>query len=458
VTPIVAVVGRPNVGKSTLFNRLAGKSLAIVDDSPGITRDRHYAAAHLAGREVTLVDTGGFDPASGDPMQQGIARHVEAAISEADVIVCVLDGTLPPTTPDREAVALLRQSSKPVVYVANKVDNPERALEASELFSLGVPELVNVSALHGRGTAELALKVTAHLPAFAEEPPPEDDLPRIALVGRPNAGKSSLFNRLSGEERALVDARPGTTRDALDAKVNYDGKDLWLVDTAGIRRKSRVEEKVELLSVMQALKAVERAKIAVVLCDATQGVAEQDARLLGLCMDRNRGIIVGLNKMDLLSREQQKKARQQAEDTLSFARFAPILELSAKTGRGVSELVTKVTRIAREWERRVPTAELNRFFRDVIERQPPPTEGGKAPRIFYMTQAESSPPTFVAMCSHAANIKVSYQRFVTNQIRKSFGFEGVPIQVHYRERSKKVLPPKPSRPRKGDKGSRGRGA
>src|SRR5687768_16479929 len=262
-TPIVAVVGRPNVGKSTLFNRLAGKSLAIVDDQPGITRDRHYAPAHLAGREVTLVDTGGFDPQSGDPMQQGIARHVEAAIAEADVIVCVLDGTMPPTAPDREAVALLRQSNKPVVYVANKVDNENRAIEASELFSLGVPALVNVSALHGRGTAELALRVTEQLPALREPEPEGDDLPRVALVGRPNAGKSSLFNRLSGEERALVDDRPGTTRDALDAQITYDGKSLWLVDTAGIRRKSKVEEKVELLSVMQALKAVERAKIAV---------------------------------------------------------------------------------------------------------------------------------------------------------------------------------------------------
>jgi GTPase len=450
-TPIVAVVGRPNVGKSTLFNRLAGKSLAIVDDAPGITRDRHYASAHLAGREITLVDTGGFDPASGDPMQQGIARHVEAAIAEADVIVCVLDGTLPPTTPDREAVALLRQSSKPVVYVANKVDNADRAVQASELFSLGVPELVNVSALHGRGTAELGLKVVQHLPAIPPEEVATDDLPRIALVGRPNAGKSSLFNHLSGEERSLVDDRPGTTRDAIDAKINYDGKELWVVDTAGIRRKSRVEEKVELLSVMQALKAVERAKIAVLLCDATQGVAEQDARLLGLCMDRNRGIIVGLNKMDLLSREEQKKARQQAADTLHFAKFAPIMELSAKTGRGVSELVSKAVWIAREWERRIPTAELNRFFRDVIERQPPPTDGGRAPRIFYITQAESSPPAFVAMSSGAENIKVSYQRFVTNQIRKTFGFEGVPIQVHYRERSKKILPPKPARPRKGDR-------
>jgi GTP-binding protein len=450
-TPIVAVVGRPNVGKSTLFNRLAGKSLAIVDDAPGITRDRHYAPAHLAGREVTLVDTGGFDPASGDPMQQGIARHVEAAIAEADVIICVLDGTLPPTTPDREAVALLRTSNKPVVYVANKVDNEGRSLQATELFSLGVPELVNVSALHGRGTAELAMKVREGLPPIAEAEDLADDAPRIALLGRPNAGKSSLFNRLSGEERALVDDRPGTTRDALDAKVTYDGKSLWVVDTAGIRRKSRVEEKVELLSVMQALKAVERAQIAILMCDATQGVAEQDARLLGLCMDRNRGLIIGLNKMDLLSREEQKKAREQAEDTLRFAPFAPIMEISAKTGRGVSELVSKAVRISKEWDRRISTAELNRFFRQVIERQPPPTDGGRAPRIFYITQAEAAPPLFVAMTSGAANIKASYQRFVTNQIRKTFGFEGVPIQVHYKERSKKVLPPKPARPRKGDR-------
>jgi GTP-binding protein len=450
-TPIVAVVGRPNVGKSTLFNRLAGKSLAIVDDQPGITRDRHYASAHLAGRDVTLVDTGGFDPASGDPMQQGIARHVEAAIAEADVIVCVLDGTLPPTTPDREAVALLRNSSKPVVYVANKVDNADRAVQATELFSLGVKELVNVSALHGRGTAELAMKVLAHLPAIVPDEAEDGDVPRIALVGRPNAGKSSLFNHLSGEERALVDDRPGTTRDALDARITYDGKTLLVVDTAGIRRKSRVEEKVELLSVMQALKAVERAKIVVLLCDATEGVAEQDARLLGLCMDRNRGIIVGLNKVDLLSGEDRKKARERAEDNLHFAKFAPVMELSAKTGRGVPELVAKATKIAREWHRRVPTAELNRFFREVIERQPPPTDGGRAPRIFYITQAESAPPTFVAMCSGAVNIKASYQRFVINQIRKTFNFEGVPIQVHYREKSKKILPPKPARPRKGDR-------
>ncbi len=447
--PIVAVVGRPNVGKSTLFNRLAGKPLAIVDDAPGITRDRHYAEAHLAGREITLIDTGGFDPRSGDPMQQGIARHVEAAIAEADVIVCVLDGALPPTTPDREAVALLRKSSKPVVYVANKVDNEGRALQATELFSLGIPELINVSALHGLGTARLGMKVVAALPPFEEELPPEDEIPRIALLGRPNAGKSSLFNRLNGTERALVDDRPGTTRDALDAKVVYDGKPLWVVDTAGIRRKSKVEEKVELASVMQALRAVERAKIAVLMCDATEGVAEQDARLLGLCMDRNRGCIIALNKMDLLDREAQKKAREQAEDVLGFAKFAPIMELSAKTGHGVSELVTKVTKISREWERRITTAELNRFFRDVIERQPPPTDGGRAPRIFYVTQAESSPPLFVAMSSGAANIKTSYQRFVTNQMRATFGFEGVPIKVHYKERSKKILAPKPQNRKRG---------
>jgi GTP-binding protein len=444
MSAIVAVVGRPNVGKSTLFNRLAGKTLAIVDDQPGITRDRHYAPAHLAGREVTLVDTGGFDPASGDPLQQGIARHVEAAIAEADVIVCVLDGTLPPTTPDREAVALLRQSGKPTVYVANKVDNAERGLLASELFSLGIPELVNLSALHGRGTAELAMKITAALPALEPASGPEDELPRVALIGRPNAGKSSLFNRLSGEERALVDARPGTTRDALDAKVTYDGKSVWLVDTAGIRRKSRVEERVEVQSVMQALKAVERAQIVVLLCDASDGVAEQDARLLGLCVDRRRALIVGLNKMDLLDRKRRQAARQGAEEALAFARFAPIMELSAKTGAGVAELVERIHGIGKEWNKRVPTAELNRFFKQVLERQPPPTDGGRSPRIFYITQAESGPPLFVAMASAAANIKASYQRFVINQIRKSFGFEGIPIQVHYRERQKRLLPPKQS--------------
>jgi GTP-binding protein len=441
VTPIVAVVGRPNVGKSTLFNRLAGQSLAIVDDQPGVTRDRHYAVAHLYGRNVTLVDTGGFDPESDDPMQQGIARHVRAAIQEADVVLCVLDGSIPPTAADREAVALLRRGEKPVVYAANKIDTPARLSEAAELYRLGVPELVAVSALHGRGTAELAEAIAKLLPPFDAGATAEDDgVTKVALIGKPNAGKSSLFNRLAGEERALVDDRPGTTRDPVDQRVVVAGRPFVVVDTAGIRRKARVERGIELVSVMRSIRALERADVAVLMCDATEGVTEQDARLVGLAIERRRALIVGLNKMDAVPKADRDKVAQAARDTLSFARWAPVVELSAKTGTGVNQLMQRVGKAADELKRRVTTAELNRFFRAVLERQAPPTQGGKAPRIYYLTQVESSPPLFIAWASYPESIKVSYQRFVENQIRKAFGFESVPVTVHYRARDRRDRP------------------
>jgi GTP-binding protein len=439
MTPIVAVVGRPNVGKSTLFNRLVGQALAIVDDMPGVTRDRHYAPAHLAGRNVTLVDTGGFDLTSDDPMQQGIARQVQAAIDEADVIVCVLDGTSPPTQPDREAIDLLRRSKKPVVYVANKVDTRDREAGSAELYELGVPELVLVSALHGRGTGQLAEAVARRLPELEDDADEEkeDRVPRVALLGRPNAGKSSLFNRLTGSERSLVDDKPGTTRDPVDSRVSFGGRDFVMVDTAGVRRRARVEQGLELVSVLRSIRAVERANVVVLLCDVTEGPAEQDARLLGLAIDRRRAVVVGLNKVDLLSREEKKRALENAQRSLHFARFAPIVEVSAKTGHGVAELMAKVGKAADEMQRRVPTAELNRFFREVIERQPPPTHMNRAPRIYYITQARTSPPLFVAVSNYPEAIKESYQRFVANQIRKAFGFDSVPIKVEYRKRSRR---------------------
>ncbi len=438
MTPIVAVVGRPNVGKSTLFNRLAGKSLAIVDDMPGVTRDRHYAPAHLAGRNVTLVDTGGFDPESEDPMQVGIARQVRAAIEEADAIVCVLDGLAPPAQADLEAVRLLRRSTKPVIYVANKLDRPGRIEAAAELYSLGLPALLPVSAAHGLGTAELAQAVAERLPRFAaktEETP--DDTPRIALLGRPNAGKSSLFNRLAGTERSLVDERPGTTRDPVDSVVTVAGRTFTIVDTAGVRRRSRVERGIELVSVLRAIRAVERASVAILMCDASEGVSEQDARLLGLCVERRRAIVIGLNKMDLVPKDQKKTVVERAQGSLAFARWAPMLPLSAKTGAGVRELMRAVSDAADEVHRRVPTAELNRFFRSALERQPPPTHRGRAPRIYFLTQAESSPPLFVAWANFPESIKPSYQRFVENQIRKAFGFRSVPVHVQYRARERK---------------------
>ena len=436
--PIVAVVGRPNVGKSTLFNRLAGQSLAIVHDSPGVTRDRHYAPSHLHGRNVTLVDTGGFDPESDDPMQQGIARHVRAAIQEADVIVCVLDGVLPPTAADREAVALLRRGNKPVVYVANKVDTAGKLSEAAELYRLGIKELLPVSALHGRGTAELAEAVATLLPPLEPDRSGDDDgVPRVALIGKPNAGKSSLFNRLAGEERALVDARPGTTRDPVDTRIVAGGRPFVIVDTAGIRRRARVEKGIELVSVMRSIRALERADVAVLMYDATEGVSEQDARLVGLAAERRRALVIGMNKMDAVPKERRRAVAEQAQDSLAFARWAPILPLSAKTGSGVSDLMRAVSKAADELKRRVTTAELNRFFREVLERQPPPTFRGKAPRIYYLTQAESSPPLFLAWASFPEIIKPSYQRFVENQIRKAFGFESVPVTVIYKARERR---------------------
>ena len=432
--PLVAVVGRPNVGKSTLFNRLAGKRLAIVHDEPGVTRDRHYVDAELHGREIVLIDTGGFDPESEDPLGEGIARQVKLAVSQADVIVCVLDGSSPPTPPDREAVALLRRSEKPVVWVANKADNPDRELEAVELYALGVSELLPISALHGRGLAELAEAVVRVLPPADHEssPPAQADVPRIALVGRPNAGKSSLFNRLSGAENSLVDERPGTTRDPIDLRIDFQGKPFVLVDTAGIRRRSRVERGVEAASVLSALRALERAEVVVLMCDAQQGVAEQDARLLGLCAERGRAVVVGLNKIDLLDRGQRKAAREQAADALRFARWAPLVEISAARGTNLDELMRRVEAAASEYKKRIPTGELNRFFEQVLERRQPPTSGGRAPRVYYVTQAESGPPVFVAMTNAPDAIPESYKRFVVNQIRSKFGFEAVPIRLRYK--------------------------
>jgi GTP-binding protein len=433
MTPIVAIVGRPNVGKSTLFNRLAGEQLAIVHDAPGVTRDRHYADAHLQGRELLLIDTGGFDPTTEDPMGKGIARHVELAIEEADVVVCVLDATAPPTAADRESVALLRQSAKPVIYAANKADNPSAELSAAELYELGVERIIAFSALHGRGIAELETAIVSQLPPAHDMPEPEAELPRIALAGRPNAGKSSLLNLLAGSERALVDAQPGTTRDPIDTRVEYDGRPFIVVDTAGIRRRARVERGVEAASVMRSIRAIGRADVVILMCDASEGVAEQDARLLGLCAERGRAVVVALNKTDLLDRAGAKSALENAERALAFARWATIVPISVHKKRGIRELMTAVLHSAAEFQRRVPTGELNRFFAEVLEKRPPPTSGGQAPRIYFITQAQTAPPVFVASSSAPANLQAGYRRFVINQIRQRFGFDGVPIVVHYRK-------------------------
>lgn len=440
---VVAIIGRPNIGKSTLFNRLAGARLAIVEDVPGVTRDRHYADTFLQGREFVLVDTGGFDPDSDDPMKEGIARHVRAALAEADVVVCVLDATTMPTSADRAAVQLLRKADKKVVFVANKADSRAQVLESAELYSLGMEKLIAISALHGNNLVELEQAIVEALP-----PPDQGSAPvwgeearRIAIVGRPNAGKSSLTNRLLGEDRQLVDHRPGTTVDAIDSlltrKTKNGEQQYVLIDTAGIRRKRGIEEAVESIAVMKAIKSIERSDCTILLVDAKEGIAEQDARLAGLVVDRGRALVVGLNKSDLLDERERKRAMDLAKETLAFAPWAQIVLLSAKTGRSSAKILEAAETAISNHRSRVTTSELNRFFEEVLDRHPPPTYNHRPVRLYFVTQAETRPPRFVLVTNEPEGIHFSYQRYVLNALRERFGFEGTPLRATYRAKSKR---------------------
>jgi GTP-binding protein len=431
--PLVAIVGRPNVGKSTLFNRLAGQRIAIVEDIPGVTRDRHYADAFALGREYVLIDTGGFDPESDDPMKAGIANQVRLSLEECDVVVCVVDASSEPLPADREAAALLRGSGKPVVFVANKADSEAKALHAVSYYELGMSSILPISALHGRGIGELEEAIVGRLPEVSEITEPELDLPRIAIVGRPNAGKSSLVNQLCGEDRQLVDARPGTTVDSVDTLVERDGARLILIDTAGIRRKRSVSKRgVEALSVLQAIRAIERSDAVVLMIDAETGVGEQDAKIAGLAHDRGRALVIALNKVDLLTRETRRKAMDRTREVLAFVPWAPLVTVSALKGQGVAALVGRVQDAVAEHRKRISTAELNRFFDEMLGKHPPPTMHHRAVRLYYITQVGVAPPTFVVMTNEPKGVHFSYQRYVVNQIRTRFGFKGTPIRVRYR--------------------------
>jgi GTP-binding protein len=371
-------------------------------------------------------------------MKAGITSQVRLALEECDVVVCVVDATVDPLPADREAVALLRDAGKPVIFVANKADSKPKEHDAVSYYELGIDSIMPISALHGRGIGNLEEEIALRLPEVVEISEPELDVPRVAIIGRPNAGKSSLVNQLCGEDRQLVDNRPGTTVDSVDTLVERDGTRLILIDTAGIRRKRSVKKRgVEGLSVLQAIRSIERSHVVVLMIDAEAGVGEQDAKIAGLAHDRGRALIIVLNKTDLLNREAQKAAMDRTREILAFVPWAPMVTVSALHGKGVSALLGRVEDAVAEHRKRIGTAELNRFFEEVLEKHPPPTMHHRAIRLYYITQASVGPPTFIIMTNDPNGVHFSYQRYVVNQIRKRFGFQGTPIRVRYRGKKKR---------------------
>lgn len=433
--PVVAVVGRPNVGKSTLFNRLAGGLVAIVEDRPGVTRDRLYRDSEWLGRKFTIIDTGGIEFKNEEtsiPTQ--MRKQAEIAIEEADVIIFVLDGQLE-LTPDDEMIAqTLRRSSKPIVVAVNKVENFANA-ELSEFYRLGLGEPIPISAVHGMNIGDLLDSVIAHFPSQEEEEY-DPDIIKIAAIGRPNVGKSSLVNALLGEERVIVSNIPGTTRDAIDTAFEHEGKHYILIDTAGMRRKGRIDELTERYSVSRSLRAVDRCDVVLMLIDATEGVTEQDKKIAGYAHEAGKGIILVVNKWDLVEKDDKTMNRFEKEirEELGFMRYTPTLFISAKTGQRVNRLLELVDFVAEQNSTRVTTATLNTLVREWVHLNPPATDKGKRLKILYMTQVGVKPPTFVCFVNDPDLMHFSYKRYLENEIRKSFGFEGSPIRLVIRQK------------------------
>jgi GTP-binding protein len=447
--PLVAIVGRPNVGKSTLFNRIVGGQPALVDDRAGVTRDRRYGRSDYFGAEFRVVDTGGLDPeAESEAIGAGIHRQACAAIDEAAAVVLVVDGRAGLNPLDREVAELLRTRGKPVIVAVNKVDGPKQDALLADFYELGLGAAVAVSAAHGRGVDELLEGVVELLPpAPAVVAPTEpDDAPlRIAFVGKPNAGKSSLVNRLVGAERSLVHDQPGTTTDPVDTPFEFGGMPYLLVDTAGMRKRARIEDRTEKVSVSMALGQIRRADVVALVIDAELGPSEQDARIAREAFDAGRAIVLVLNKIDLVDRGAVKALEQELADELHFLDFAPRVMTSATRGEGLGELMKQIDAAAVEHRRRVPTAELNRFFAEVCETHPPPTQSGRSVRVHYLTQGGVAPPTFLLWVNRPKDLAASYQRYLVNQLRKRYGFRGTPVRVVAKAKVKVRLASKPQR-------------
>lgn len=439
--PVVAIVGRPNVGKSTLFNKLTGKRLAIVDNTPGVTRDRVFGECEWLGHTMLLVDTGGIEPHSNDVILSQMRRQAQLAIDSANVIILVTDVRDGVVATDSEVAAMLQKSGKPIILCVNKCDGiGDLPAEYYEFYNLGLGDPVPVSSVHGHGTGDLLDEVLKYLPQeYLENGEDEDDYIKVALIGKPNVGKSSLVNTIIGEERMIVSDIAGTTRDATDSFIENDYGKFMFIDTAGLRRKSKIEDAVERYSVLRTDMAVERADVCVIMIDALEGFTEQDSKVAGRALEQGKGCIIAVNKWDAYEKDGKTmdSYRKQLMKDFSFMSFAPIIFISAKTGQRVDRLYELIKFVDSQNAMRIKTGQLNEILAAATLRVQPPTDKGRRLKIYYMTQASTRPPTFICFVNSADLFHYSYQRYIENQIREVYGLEGTPVRFIIRERSEK---------------------
>ncbi len=439
--PVVAIIGRPNVGKSTLFNRLVKRRKAIVEDEPGVTRDRNYAEALYEDHPFLLIDTGGFEPAAKERIPKQVQEQAEVAIQEADLVLFLMDGKEGLNPADIEVAHYLRKVTKPVFYVVNKIDGERQEENVIDFYQLGVPALYSISAEHGRGVADLmdgVFKVLTPTPLQEER---EEGEIRVALVGRPNVGKSSLLNKLIGRPRAVVDSTPGTTRDAIDTPLRREGRKYIFIDTAGIRRKSKVSKRLEKYMTIRALKSLERCDVAVILLDGFEGLTDQDARIAEFVEENGRALIFIVNKWDLVEKEtstleQYKKRIRKEIKTLDYV---PILFISALTGQRVSKLFETIDAVISEHRKRIATAKLNQWLQEIFQNNPPPLAGSRTVKLYYISQVTTAPPTFVLFTNEPRGITEPYLRYLMRQLRERYGFAGSPLRILLRRRKKEAL-------------------
>ena len=437
--PVVAVVGRPNVGKSTLFNALAGERISIVKDTPGVTRDRIYADVNWLDYHFTMIDTGGIEPDSRDVILSQMREQAEIAIATADVIIFLTDVRQGLQDSDSKVADMLRRSGKPVVLVVNKVDSFEKFMpDVYEFYNLGIGDPFPISAASMLGLGDMLDEVVKHFPDYAKDEE-EDERPKVAIIGKPNVGKSSLINKLAQEDRVIVSDIAGTTRDAIDTDITYDGKEYVFIDTAGLRRKNKIKEEIERYSIIRAVTAVERADVCIIVIDATEGVTEQDAKIAGIAHERGKGIIIAVNKWDAIEKDDKTiyKYTQDVRQTLSYMPYAEILFISAETGQRVPKLFETIDMVIQNQSMRVATGVLNEIMAEAVALQQPPSDKGKRLRLYYITQVAVKPPTFVIFVNDKELMHFSYTRYLENKIRDTFGFKGTSLKFIIRERKEK---------------------